>query len=272
MPALGERAHRSGRDGIDADALRPEVDREVAYRRFERGLGDAHDVVVGHDAGRAAERQRHNGAAGRHHGGGALGHFGEREAGDHHGAHEIVAAGVGVAALELVLVGERDRMHQKIQRAPLTPDLAEQRVDRGQVFHVARHDQFGASRLRQRAHAPPERLALIREGERRAFRGECLGNAPGDRVVIGHAHDQPALAVHQSHTLNSKSMLVFCLAPGDGRSFMCRAAGTRPTHWCRRTRTSSTTRSRVSRCRGARARSACRRRPDRDFRYWRSRR
>jgi hypothetical protein len=36
----------TGADGIDADAARPEVGGEVAHARFQRRLGDAHDVVV----------------------------------------------------------------------------------------------------------------------------------------------------------------------------------------------------------------------------------
>ena len=42
-----------------------------------------------------------------------------------------------------------------------------------------------------------ERFALIGEGEFRALIGERLGDAPGDRMVIGDAHDQASLAVHQ---------------------------------------------------------------------------
>ena len=57
--------------------------------------------------------------------------------------------------------------------------------------------QRRAERLRQRLDAPAERLALIGEGERRAVRGERPGDAPGDRVVVGDPHDQPALALHQ---------------------------------------------------------------------------
>ena len=43
-----------------------------------------------------------------------------------------------------------------------------------------------------------ERLALIGEGELGAVRGQRLGDAPGDRVVVGDPHDQAALALHQS--------------------------------------------------------------------------
>ena len=50
---------------------------------------------------------------------------------------------------------------------------------------------------RQRLDALLERVALIGEGQRRALRGGRLGDAPGDRAVVGDAHDQPALALHQ---------------------------------------------------------------------------
>ena len=174
-----------------------EIDREVAHRGLQRRLGHAHDVVVRHRPLAAIVGQRHHRAARRHQHRGALRHLGEREAGDQHGAQEIGARGVGVAALELVLVGERDRVHQEIERAPLLGDGRERGVDRRRVLDVARQQQVGIDGLRQRLDAAAERLALIGEGERRAVRGERLRNAPGDRVVVGDPHDQPALALHQ---------------------------------------------------------------------------
>ena len=42
-----------------------------------------------------------------------------------------------------------------------------------------------------------ERVALIGEGQFRAVRRQRLGDTPSDRVVIGDAHDQAALALHQ---------------------------------------------------------------------------
>src|ERR1700676_2227191 len=53
-------------------------------------------------------------------------------------------------------------------------------------------------RLRQRLDAFAERLALIGEGELGAMRCEHLGDAPSDRVIVGDAHNQAALALHQS--------------------------------------------------------------------------
>ena len=50
----GQGVHGAGADGVDANLARAEVVGEVADRRLKRGLGHAHDVIVGHDA-RGAE-------------------------------------------------------------------------------------------------------------------------------------------------------------------------------------------------------------------------
>ena len=174
-----------------------EIDRQVAHRCFERRFGDAHHVVVRHRAQAAVIGERDHRAARRHQRGRALGDLGEREAGDQHRAHEVLARGVGVAALELVLVGEGDGMDQEIERAPLLADGRERGVDRCGLLDVARQHQRGADRLGERLDAASERLALVGEGERRAMGGKRPGDAPGDRVVVGDPHDQPALALHQ---------------------------------------------------------------------------
>ena len=54
--------------------------------------------------------------------------------------------------------------------------------------------EFGGQRL----DALPERVALIGERELGALVGAGLGDAPGDRPVVGDAHDQAALAGHQA--------------------------------------------------------------------------
>ena len=86
---------------------RSEVDREVALRGFQGRLGDAHHVVV--------RRHPHRTAGVRHQVRRAPGKLGEGEAGDQHRAGEILARGVGIAPLELVLVGERDGVHHAIE-------------------------------------------------------------------------------------------------------------------------------------------------------------
>ena len=47
------------------------------------------------------------------------------------------------------------------------------------------------------ARALAERRALVGEGQLGAGAMQRLGDAPGDRALVGHAHDQAALAGHQ---------------------------------------------------------------------------
>ncbi len=110
---------------------------------------------------------------------------------------KFVARGVGVAALQLVLVGEADGVDQEVHRAPLLLDLGEHRIDRGDVLDVAGQDDLAADRFGERLDPPAERLALIGEGKLGAVRGQRLGDAPGDRMIVGDAHHQAALALHQ---------------------------------------------------------------------------
>ena len=59
----GQRLHRSGRDGVDANPLGAEVIGEITRRGFERGLCHAHHVVVRHDPLRALIGQGQEGSA-----------------------------------------------------------------------------------------------------------------------------------------------------------------------------------------------------------------
>ena len=82
--------------------------------------------------------------------------------------------------------------------APGLSDLRENRVDAGDILDVAGQSQRRAEAFGQRLDALAERLALIGEGEFRAFGGEGLGDAPGDGMIVGDAHDQAAFARHQA--------------------------------------------------------------------------
>ena len=55
------------------------------------------------------------------------------------------------------------------------------------------------------ADPPLERLALIGESELGALLAERLGDAPGERAVVGEAHDQAALSLHQAGHMLSLS-------------------------------------------------------------------
>ena len=56
----------------------------------------------------------------------------------------------------------------------------------------------GLQRLDQRQHALLEHIALIGKGQFRAGLVQRLGDAPGNGVLIGDAHDQAAFALHQA--------------------------------------------------------------------------
>ena len=97
-------------------------------------------------------------------------------------------------------------MHEKIHRAPLLLDLLEHRVDRGDILDVAWHHERRTGLLGERLHALGKRVALIGEGELCAMVRKRFGDTPGDRVVVGDPHDQPALPVHQPRHNNSCSI------------------------------------------------------------------
>ena len=207
-----QRANRAGGNGVDANIARAEVGGQIAHARFQRRLGEAHDVVIGHDARRAAIGQRQQRAAAVHHRGGALGDLGEGEAGDDHGAREILARGhVDVAALQFVLVGEADRVNDEINRSPSFFQRGENRVDGGDVLHVAGQHERRAKAFGQRLDALAEGLALISEGEFGALRRQCPRDAPGDRVIVRDAHHEPAFSLHDQsghRRVSSKSRVV----------------------------------------------------------------
>ena len=174
----GQRLDRSRRDGVDADILHAEIGGEIAHRRFKRGLGDAHHVVMRHPFLGAVIGQRQHGAAVRHQLLGALRYRRERVAAHQHGLGEIVLRGVDVAAVELVLVGKRDRVDQEVDRAPGGLHGGEHRVDGRWLGDVAMADDDAADLLGQRLDALLERVALIGEGKLGAVRRGRLWRCP----------------------------------------------------------------------------------------------
>jgi hypothetical protein len=67
----------------------------------------------------------------------------ERVAGDHQRGLEVLARGVDEAALELVLVGEGDRVDEDVEPAPAAPISPEGAVERGVVGDVRVHEDLG---------------------------------------------------------------------------------------------------------------------------------
>ena len=77
-------------------------------------------------------------------------------------------------------------------------DGGEDRVDRRGIGDVAMADDEPADLLRERLDPLLQRVALIGERELGALRMAGLRDAPGDRPVVGDAHDQAALAPHEA--------------------------------------------------------------------------
>ena len=119
---------------------------------------------------------------------GTLRDSGEAVTGDIEAHLEVLRRGVDIAACQLVLVGKGNGMHYKIKLAPIALQLFENGVQAGVVGDIAWHN-FGIDALRQRAHAAFKGLALIGEGQFSAGIGTCFGNAPGNRALIGNAHN-----------------------------------------------------------------------------------
>ena len=79
--------------------------------------------------------------------------------------------------------------------------LGERRVDRRAVGDVAMAEHMRAEFCGERAHALLQRLALIGEGELGAGGARGLGDAPGDRTVVGDAEDHALEAAHRPDPL-----------------------------------------------------------------------
>ena len=108
---------------------------------------------------------------------------------------EAVARRVGEAALEVLRGRERDGVHEHVE--PAAEGVGRLREDPVEVVvraDVALGDELRVDLRRKVAHGLLDPLALERERELRAFRGEPLGDRPGDRALVGDAQHERLLA------------------------------------------------------------------------------
>ena len=122
----------------------------------------------------------------------------ERITGDREARREVFKRRVDIAPVELVLVGIGNGVNEEVELAPLLRQPLEDGVHAGRIGDVARHDEVRPDRFGQRHDTLQQRLALIGESKLRALVGAGLGDAPGDRPVVGDTHDEAALARHQA--------------------------------------------------------------------------
>ncbi len=84
-------------------------------------------------------------------------------------------------------------MHQKIEPVPFLRDGGEDRIDRPPIRDIAMADDVPADLRRERLDALFQRVALIGERQFGTLRMAGLRDAPGNRPVVGDAHDEAAL-------------------------------------------------------------------------------
>ena len=89
-------------------------------------------------------------------------------------------------------------MNDKIELAPRRLRRRENRIDGRGLGHVAMADHQRVDLLGERLDALFERIALVGQCKFGTVRTTRLGDSPGNRPVVGHPHDQAALAAHQT--------------------------------------------------------------------------
>ena len=226
----GQRPDRPGADRVDPDAVRPEVGREVADRRLERGLGHAHDVVVGDDL--LGRRSRSGSgsttrawSSGRAPRASATSEYAMTSRASANPSREVSTN----SPVEVLALGEGQGVDEDVELAVRLAPAVEDALDVVVRLDVARLDEGRADRRRPAAgRACSMRLSTEEKPTVAPSRVEGLGDAPGDRVVVGDPEDQRLLAVEQSHRDPPSSATLPIMphaTPPDDRSARAPCAG-----------------------------------------------
>ena len=204
--AGGEGFDGAGGDGVDADVFGAEGDGEVADGGFERGLGDAHDVVVGEDFFRAVVGQGQHGSAFGHEGRGAAGECDEGVDADIVGDAEVLARGEQEIFFEGVGGSKADGVDEDIDLRVGGGDLREERVDvlvAGDVALEGAADAGLAQVVEQFFGFALEAFGLVREDQGRSGLGQLLSYAVGNAALICQAEDDGHLSLQIDHSAPS---------------------------------------------------------------------
>ena len=88
-------------------------------------------------------------------------------------------------------------MHHEIQAAEPTLHRLRQRVEVLVAGHVAGQDERTVQARGQLAYILLEALALVGHGQAGALARDGLGDAPGQRALVGDAEDETVLAFEE---------------------------------------------------------------------------
>ena len=174
-----------------------EIGGEIADGSFERGFGDAHDVVVGKDLLGAVVGEGEDGAAFGHERLGGAGEGDEGVDADVVGDAEVFAGGVEDSVLDVW--GEADGVDEDVELAVGGFELLEDGVDVGVDGDVAAEGLCAGKVGGELFGFALEALVLITDGEGGAGFGELLGDAPGDAALVGEAEDDGDFAFEVDH-------------------------------------------------------------------------
>ncbi|SOZ98030.1 ABC transporter, periplasmic substrate-binding protein (fragment) [Cupriavidus taiwanensis] len=215
----GQGLDRAGRDAVGTDAARADRRGQVAHAGFERGLGQAHGVVVGNHALGAEVSQRQQRGLVRQQRQGGLGQCREAVRGNVVGDAEAFARqAVEEVAGNRFTRREADRMHQAVK---LFPALAQRGKGGGNLLvaaDVAFENQVAAEFLGKVADPVLEPFADVGEGQFGAFALARRGNAIGDRAVRKQAGDQDPLTCQKSHKFSKVVYQARFVRPPCGRA------------------------------------------------------
>ena len=89
-------------------------------------------------------------------------------------------------------------------------DFVENPVEGFSVGDVALADDQGVELAGERPNPALQRLALIGERDFRPSLPRRLGDAPGDRAIVGQAHHQTAFAAHRARLKIGSGRFRFC--------------------------------------------------------------
>src|SRR5437868_15457743 len=114
----------------------------------------------------------------------------ERPAGNVHRLEETVALNVDHPSVQRLLRGERDRVKQKIESAPLLLDALERLFHLSFSSHVERHEDRRLKLLRQRFDMFLCPVVQISDRQFRAKGPKRFRAPPSDRLIIGDADNE----------------------------------------------------------------------------------
>ena len=130
---------------------------------------------------------------------------------------KFVRGRVDVAAFQFVLVRKCDRVDEEVETAPFRLQRVEHVIELRVVLDVARQQDVRSDLCSQRLQPFRLRVALIGERNLGTLSGQHARDAPGDRVVVRHAHHQASPAGHQAFAITHANP---CLNSGRPTEFV----------------------------------------------------